>query len=105
MNIKDTAACLAELGNETRLEIFRFLVKAGNKKVLVGDIQEEIQIPNSTLSHHLSRLAKVGLILQEKEGRQIICQPQFKQLQGMIDFLLEECCEGEACVSKPQTCC
>ena len=105
MNLKDTANCLAELGNETRLEIFRFLVKAGNTKVLVGDIQEEMKIPNSTLSHHLSRLAKVGLIIQEKEGRQIICQPQFPQLQAMIDFLLEECCEGEPCLAKPNNCC
>ena len=96
---------MAELGNETRLSIFRFLVKAGNKKVLVGDIQEEMGIPNSTLSHHLSRLAKVGLILQEKNGREIICQPQFDQLQDMIDFLLEECCEGESCLTKPNTCC
>ena len=104
MNLKDTAECLAELGHETRLDIFRFLVKSGHKKVKVGDIQKDLNIPNSTLSHHLSRLAGVGLIIQEKSGRQIICQPQFEQIQGMIDFLLEECCEGEECMTSKNCC-
>jgi ArsR family transcriptional regulator, arsenate/arsenite/antimonite-responsive transcriptional repressor len=104
MNLEQTAACLAELGNETRLEIFRFLVKCGQQKINVGQIQQELTIPNSTLSHHLAKLAKVGLIQQEKSGRQIFYQPQFSQLQKVIGFLLDECCEGEECIT-PKKCC
>ncbi|MCM8535512.1 MAG: metalloregulator ArsR/SmtB family transcription factor [Lentisphaeraceae bacterium] len=104
MNIQETAACLGELGNETRLEIFRILVKSGHKKINVGDLQQQLDIPNSTLSHHLSKLTNVGLINQEKEGRHIFYHPHFKQLQGMIDFLLDECCEGESCLPKNNCC-
>ncbi|MCM8529860.1 MAG: metalloregulator ArsR/SmtB family transcription factor [Lentisphaeraceae bacterium] len=104
MNIKETAACLGELGNETRLEIFRTLVKSGHTKINVGDLQQQLNIPNSTLSHHLSKLTTVGLISQKKEGRQIFYHPNFPQLQGMIDFLLDECCEGETCLPKTSCC-
>ena len=95
MKLKQTAQCLAELGNETRLKIFRYLVKAGHKGVPVGLIQAELSIPGSTLSHHISRLAKVGLIVQERNGRELLCQPQFSRLQAMIDYLVDECCQGE----------
>lgn len=109
MELKQTAECLAELGNETRLKIFRYLVKMGNQGMPVGTIQKELDIPGSTLSHHISRLARVGLIIQERNGRELICQPQFDQLQGLIDFLVDECCEGEqecVTVSGPaKSCC
>lgn len=105
MNTKNVAAALAELGNETRLLIFRYLVKMGNQKVSVGDIQEEMNIPASTLSHHLSRLSKVGLITQERDGRTLYCQPQIELLNGLIDFLVEECCEGQSCDLPKKVCC
>ena len=53
---------LAELGHVTRLSIFRYLVKVGDDGASVGQIQEELNIPGSTLSHHISRLVAVGLI-------------------------------------------
>ena len=107
--LQETALCLAELGNETRLKIFRYLVKMGNKGVPVGTVQKELDIPNSTLSHHISRLAKVGLIVQERNGRELLCHPQFAKLQSIIDYLVDECCEGEQeCLSvdnTPTKCC
>ncbi|MCM8527673.1 MAG: winged helix-turn-helix domain-containing protein [Lentisphaeraceae bacterium] len=93
--LQQTAICLAELGNETRLKIFRFLVKMGTKGTPVGLIQKEMDIPGSTLSHHISKLAKAGLIVQERNGRELLCHPQFDKLQSIIDFLVDECCEGE----------
>jgi len=95
MELKQTASCLAELGNETRLKIFRYLVKMGTKGTPVGIIQRELDIPGSTLSHHISKLAKVGLIVQERNGRELLCHPQFDKLQGIIEYLVDECCEGE----------
>jgi ArsR family transcriptional regulator, arsenate/arsenite/antimonite-responsive transcriptional repressor len=98
MNTKETAECLAELGHETRLLIFRFLVKMGKDGVAVGDIQKELQIPNSTLSHHISKLTKVGLVTQTRDGRTLYCQPQYKRLQSLLDFLMAECCQGQSCL-------
>ena len=95
MNIKETAACLAELGNEKRLTIFRYLVKKGNNGAPVGEIQQELGIPASTLSHHISHLIKVGLLEQERQSRTLICRAIYPKLQTMIDFLVEECCIDE----------
>ncbi len=69
MHHEQVAASLAELGNSHRLAVFRFLVKAGHQGAAVGDIQKTLDIPASTLSHHLARMAKVGLIRQEKYFR------------------------------------
>ena len=102
--LKETAICLAELGNETRLKIFRYLVRMGKKGTPVGDILKEMNIPGSTLSHHISKLAKVGLIIQERNGRELLCKPQFDKLQSIVDYLVDECCEGEQeCVSVEKT--
>ncbi|CEG54815.1 Putative ArsR family transcriptional regulator [Stutzerimonas xanthomarina] len=91
----DTAAAsLAELGNSHRLAVFRFLVKAGHDGAPVGEIQKALGIPASTLSHHLARMAKVGLIRQEKFSRTILCIPEFQHLENLIGFLREACCVG-----------
>jgi ArsR family transcriptional regulator len=94
MDHEKAAASLAELGNTHRLSVFRFLVKAGHDGVPVGDIQKALGIPASTLSHHLARMAKVGLIRQEKLSRTIYCIPEFQHLENLIGFLREECCVG-----------
>ncbi|NOQ37066.1 MAG: metalloregulator ArsR/SmtB family transcription factor [Methylococcaceae bacterium] len=86
---------LAELGNITRLKIFRYLVKAGHQGAAVGDIQTELAVPNSTLSHHISRLVNVGLIKQRRDGRTLYCLPQYAILDELIEFLREECCINE----------
>lgn len=105
MNNSETATCLAELGNATRLAIFRYLVKMGPKGVPVGDIQKELAIPNSTLSHHISRLSKVELITQTRDGRTLYCKPEISRLQNIIGFLLDECCQGTTSCSTPKTSC
>lgn len=94
MNHEHFAASFAELGNTHRLAVFRFLVKAGSEGASVGEIQKALDIPASTLSHHLARMAKVGLIRQEKTSRTITCTPDFAHLQQLINFLQEECCAG-----------
>ena len=94
MNHEDAANRLAELGNVTRLAIFRYLVKAGREGVTVGHIQKEFDIPGSTLSHHISRLVRVGLVQQERESRTLYCIPQYEVLDELVDFLQSECCTG-----------
>ena len=94
MKHEEVAASLAELGNTHRLAVFRFLVKAGHEGATVGDIQKALGIPASTLSHHLGRMAKVGLIRQDKHSRTIVCIPEYQHLESLIGFLQEECCVG-----------
>jgi len=95
MDIEVAAKRLAELGHTTRLEIFRYLVRGGRQGVPVGEIQSELGIPGSTLSHHISRLVAVGLVLQQRDGRTLYCVPQYQELDGLIDFLKDECCINE----------
>lgn len=94
MNHDQVADSLAELGNRHRLAVFRFLVKAGYDGASVGEIQKALGIPASTLSHHLARMAKVGLIRQEKRSRTIICIPEYGHLEQLLSFLKDECCTG-----------
>ena len=88
---------LAELGHNTRLLIFRYLVRVGDEGVPVGQIQSQLGIPNSTLSHHINRLVSAGLIRQVRESRTLYCVPQFAVLQELIDFLQAECCTEGKC--------
>ncbi len=94
MEILQAARCLDKLGNPTRLEVFRLLVKSGGDGLAVGDLQEHLDVPASTLSHHISHLVNAGLVHQEREGRVLRCRPDFRLMQSLIDFMTEECCEG-----------
>ena len=94
MNIDTAAEQLAELGHSTRLQIYRALVRAGRHGLAVSAIQQQLDIPGSTLSHHIARLVKVGLVSQTREGRVLRCQAQYQQLDKLIHFLSDECCLG-----------
>lgn len=89
---------LAELGNTTRLSIFRILVKAGREGLPVGEIQKILDIPGSTLSHHISRLVNAGLVEQRRDSRTLHCLPVFDAVKETADFLLSECCTGNVCL-------
>ncbi|PKF49808.1 ArsR/SmtB family transcription factor [Enterovibrio nigricans] len=95
MNIESVAKALKELGHPTRLTIFKRLVKAGHSGIAVGVVQDELGIPGSTLSHHLSSLMSAGLITQRREGRVLYCTPQYDKLEGVLAFLRDECCLDE----------
>lgn len=97
MNIDEAAKRLAELGHSTRLEIFRYLIKAGPGGAPVGKILERLNINGSTLSHHLSRLVRVGLVKQERESRILYCIAQYEALAELMEFLNEECCQLSEC--------
>jgi ArsR family transcriptional regulator len=94
MNRKLAAQCLAQLGNPTRLDIYRLLVRAGPDGINIGDIQIRLGVPASTLAFHLGGLVGVGLVSQEKIGREVICRTKYRQLDAVMEFLREECCKG-----------
>ena len=92
MNEENAAKCLAELGSPTRLAVFRLLVRAGLDGIVVGDIQRRLQIPASTLSHHIARLAWAGLVEQRRRGRSLHCFARTEVMDGLVTYLTAECC-------------
>jgi DNA-binding transcriptional ArsR family regulator len=96
MKIDDAASRLEALGNSTRLKVYRALVRAGHAGLAVGRLQDRLKIPASTLSHHIKSLVAVGLISQAREGTTLICHAEYGTMQGLLDFLVAECCADEA---------
>ena len=92
MNLDSAAKRCAELGNASRLSIFRLLIKNGKKGLPVGEIGKNLGIPGSTLSHHISRLVHVGLVRQRRDSRTLYCEPQIEAIRELADYLISECC-------------
>jgi ArsR family transcriptional regulator, arsenate/arsenite/antimonite-responsive transcriptional repressor len=88
------ADALAALGNRTRLKLFRLLVQAGPEGLIVSEVQRHLDIPASTLAHHLATLTRSGLVDQERRGREVICRADFAAMNGVLRFLTESCCTG-----------
>jgi len=82
----------AAMGAESRLRVMRLLLTAHPKGLVVGDIQEELAIPASTLSHHLEKLKHEGLVGVRREGTFLWYSANTETLQELIDFLYAECC-------------
>jgi DNA-binding transcriptional ArsR family regulator len=90
------ARALAALGHDARLSIFRLLVKAGDDGLRVSDIGEHLGLAPSTLAHHLSTLVDAGLVLQDKQGREVFNRVDFPAMHRLVGFLTSECCAGVA---------
>jgi len=95
VDIDIIAKALKELGHPTRLTIFKSVIRAGYQGIAVGGLQEQLSIPGSTLSHHISSLASAGLLSQRREGRTLFCVAEYEKLQAVIGFLQDECCIDE----------
>ena len=92
--ISSNARALAALGHDARLSIFRLLVKAGEGGLRVSDIGEHLGLAPSTLAHHLSSLVDAGLVVQEKQGREVFNRVDFPAMRQLVGFLTSECCAG-----------
>ncbi len=95
LSIEEVAQGFASIGSEPRLEVLLALVRAGRKGLNVGGIQQRVNIPASTLAHHIRFLAAAGLVEQEKNGREVINRAAFERMQILADFLMHECCIEE----------
>ena len=93
--LQPVAKALEALGNETRLAVFTLLIPAGRTGLAVGEIQERLAIPASTLSHHISRLIQVDLVEQERQGRKLICRANYRRMEDVLSFLTRNCCAAD----------
>ena len=96
MEKQDALAALAALAQETRLDVFRLLVRAGRGGLAAGAVGEALGVPSATLSFHLKELKSAGVIECRREGRSLIYSPSFPAMNGLLAFLTEHCCEGDA---------
>ena len=87
-------SALGALAHETRLDVFRLLVRAGSEGLPAGAVGEELGIPAATLSFHLKELKGAGLICCEREGRSRIYSPDFAAMNALLAYLTENCCGG-----------
>jgi len=94
MNIETAARRLAELGNTTRLQIVRLLVRAGAEGLAIGELQSRLGVPASTLAFHLRGLVSAGLVAQERQGRVVRCRPEYPVIDATLAFVKEHCCTG-----------
>src|SRR5450755_4127683 len=86
------ADMLSAMGTEPRLRIMQLLLSAHPEGLIVGEIQEELDIPNSTLSHHLDKLKGEGLVDVRRESTFLHCTANTDALQELLQFLYAECC-------------
>ena len=93
------ARMFSAVGNESRLRILRLLLSAHPHGLVVGDIQTELGIAPSTLSHHLERLKIEGLVTVRREGTFLWCAPNTPALEDLLGFLFAECCSRSQAVS------
>jgi DNA-binding transcriptional ArsR family regulator len=80
------------LSQETRLQAFRLLVKAGPEGLPAGELSKRLGTPHNTLSFHLAHLSRAGIIQSQRQGRSIIYSACFDRVQALIEFLVEDCC-------------
>lgn len=93
------ADMFSAMGTEPRLRIMRLLLSAHPDGMVVGDIQEELDIPNSTLSHHLEKLRHENLVTVRRDGTHLWHAANTDSLRDLLGFLYEECCTRSRAVN------
>jgi len=94
MNTSQAVDSLAALAQETRLNIFRLLVRYAPLGLPAGEIARHLHLPGPTLSFHLNVLAAAELVEPHKNGRSIRYSPRLDRVSGLAGFLMENCCAG-----------
>ena len=99
MEMESAIQALSALAQDSRLRVFRLLVRQGPDGMAAGDIARELDLPASTLSTHLSVLANAGLVASTRYSRSIVYAVEMPAMRGLLGFLLEDCCQG-----RPELC-
>jgi len=98
--VTHSADRFSALGAEPRLQILRSLLASHPSGMIAGDIQDELEIPASTLSHHLEKLKQVGLVTVRREGTFLWYAADTDSLREVLNFLYEECCTRSRALPK-----
>ena len=97
MNESDVIRALAALGHPARLQVFRALVITGKAGMTPGVMQEGLDISGTALSFHLKELTSAGLVTQERAGRNLIYRAAYEQMNALLGYLTDNCCQGTEC--------
>ncbi len=92
---------LSALAQESRLAVFRLLIKAGPEGLAAGEIARSQQTTPNTLSAQLTILANAGLVTSRRQGRSIIYAADYDAMSGLLVYLMEDCCQGRPEVCAP----
>ncbi|MDR3520526.1 MAG: metalloregulator ArsR/SmtB family transcription factor [Acidocella sp.] len=101
MESNDAISAFAALAQETRLAVFRALVRAEPAGIAAGDLARDLGVPANTMSAHLSVLARAGLVSSRRDSRSIIYRAEITRLREVIVFLAADCCGGNADLCAP----
>jgi ArsR family transcriptional regulator len=91
--IERHATELAALGHVARLAILRAVVQAGPNGVTTTELQADLDIPWTTLNHHLDRMVESGLVAVRRDGKSVFHTANYAALRALTDFLWEDCCK------------
>lgn len=105
MKEDDVVLALSALAHPLRLRVFRALVVNGESGLTPGVISEALGIPNATLSFHLKELVSAGLVTQERVSRHLVYRAAYAQMDGLVGYLTDNCCQGAACAVEPASRC
>ena len=95
MDDQNASQIFAALGHEARVRVLRTLVQAGCCGLTIGALRSALDdMPPSTFAHHLKALVGVGLVKQEKQGREILSTADYDTIRHLTVFLMEDCCKG-----------
>lgn len=92
--MSDALGALGALAHETRLAAFRLLVRAGAAGMPAGTIASRLGVGATVMSFHLAELAQAGLVESRREGRSIVYAASYKRIGALLDYLIEDCCQG-----------
>lgn len=99
MDLATAIDVLAGLAQETRLKAFRLLVRHEPDGMAAGELAEQLNVPQNTLSTHLAILARAGLVANERRSRSIVYRANLEAVRGLVLHLLNDCCNG-----RPELC-
>ena len=102
MNEKAAVTALAALAQEARLRVFRALVGAAPEGMTPGAMAAMLDIPSSTLSFHLKELMHADLVTVRRDGRSLIYTPAIAQMNDLLAYLTDHCCQGRSCTPSPR---
>lgn len=104
MDPTTAVAALSALAQEHRLQVFRLLVQAGAEGVPAGRIAERLKIAPPTLSFHLAQFKHAGLVQVRRDGRSLIYAANYEGMNGLMEFLTDNCCAGAASACRVPLC-